>query len=270
MEEAMLKEAIAASLRESNNNQESSSKPRSRHVVDLTNESDHESDLKGPKSKSVIGPDTDDEAEQGTDDDDEDLRRAIAMSLAGGQHDSEPSEDTAEAAPPPNQQTLHPLGVLGLNRKQMEEERLARLAKRKAESPASSPRQSPMKILKTNSASRVPQKISMPDSSQQKPQAEGSKPPVQPTARPEPQWLHGAVKKTHTPKCPRKGNEITIEEVLQRGDLELAVLSSFLWDMEWLFTKLDTRRTRILLVMNAKEESTVSKRQETFYTKKLD
>lgn len=66
------------------------------------------------------------------------------------------------------------------------------------------------------------------------------------------------MKKTWAFLNERKGDDIKIEEVLQKSDLELAVLSSFMWDMDWLFSKLDIRRTRFILIMQAKEEATVS------------
>jgi hypothetical protein len=73
------------------------------------------------------------------------------------------------------------------------------------------------------------------------------------------QWPLGAVKKTALDGFPRQGNDITIEEVIQRSELELAIFSSFLWDMEWLFTKLDIQRTRFMLVMQANDQSLVRK-----------
>jgi hypothetical protein len=73
------------------------------------------------------------------------------------------------------------------------------------------------------------------------------------------QYPLGVVKKTHVAGKPRAGNDITIEEVFQRENLNVAVLSSFLWDIEWLFSKFDTKKTRFILMMGAKEEATVSR-----------
>jgi hypothetical protein len=67
------------------------------------------------------------------------------------------------------------------------------------------------------------------------------------------QYPLGVVKKTHVAGKPRAGNDITIEEVFQRENLNVAVLSSFLWDIEWLFSKFNTK------MMGAKEEATVSR-----------
>ncbi|KAL1972509.1 hypothetical protein VTN31DRAFT_6923 [Thermomyces dupontii] len=76
-----------------------------------------------------------------------------------------------------------------------------------------------------------------------------------PSAAPGMQFPRGEVRKTWAFGCPREA-DIKIEEVLQRGDLELAILSSFQWDMEWLFSKLNTRSSRFLLVMQAKDDAT--------------
>ncbi|KAL7945716.1 tyrosyl-DNA phosphodiesterase I [Trichoderma barbatum] len=65
----------------------------------------------------------------------------------------------------------------------------------------------------------------------------------------------GTVKRTWSRGCARTGDEITIEEVFQKDQLELAVLSSFQWDEEWMISKLDIRRTKILLLAFAKDEA---------------
>ncbi|KAF4120288.1 Tyrosyl-DNA phosphodiesterase [Geosmithia morbida] len=64
----------------------------------------------------------------------------------------------------------------------------------------------------------------------------------------------GAVKKTWAYGYPRTEDDIKIEEVLQRDQLELAVLSSFQWDDEWLMSKVDMLRTRLLLVAYAADQ----------------
>lgn len=280
MDDPLLRAAIEDSLRESQHRgsqsqSQASSQRAQSTVVDLTNDSDDDSDVKEvfPKSKSVVGSDTDNEA---ADDDDDDLKRALALSLEGVSHDAGP----APAALQKPQESPQLPGILGLDRKQMEQERLARMAKRKADD--SSPLdQTPAKAARketgqpSQTANGVP--IARASSSWAVPttdicdQLAANDPncKVKPTTRPVPQWHLGAVKKTHVSGTQRKGNEITIEEVLQRGDLELAVLSSFLWDMEWLFRKLDTDRTRFILVMHAKEEATVRRElpSATFHQK---
>lgn len=270
MDSAMMREAIAASLRMNSN-----AKPRrdikpSKDVVDLTNDSDGESVKEvHPKSKPNVGPDTDDEADQ---DAEEEFKRAIELSLRHAQPDTQAAEKQVSKSPQKSPKISTPLGVLGLDRKQMEQERLARLAKRKADTSASPPGRSPAKVTKIEKVeeSNTPN-ISIPSMQPltrtptpnpltqicDRPTANDPSFKVQPTARSLPQWPFGAVKKTYVNNQPRTGDDITIEEVVQRGDVELAVLSSFLWDTEWIFNKFDRHRTRFYLIMHAKEESTV-------------
>ncbi|KAJ6134180.1 hypothetical protein N7523_000502 [Penicillium sp. IBT 18751x] len=290
-DDAMLKAAIAASLRDTqaNANRDRGSQERSgkasscaagKSIVDLTQDSDEEPDIQEvfPKSKSLVGSDTDNEG--ATDDEgssDEELKLAIALSL--GAADSESATDitvpsnSQKSTEKPGKPSEQPMGILGMDRKHMEKERLARQLKRKADEliPASDheSRGLSTKARKTNPvagsesgdlspfASSVPRPeiCNRPDSNH--PECK-----VKPLARSIPQFPFGAVKRTAIGHKARSDDEITIEEVLQRGDLELAVLSSFLWDMEWLFTKMDTFNTRFILIMHAKEESTRIQYQE--------
>lgn len=254
-------------------------KPLKTPVVDLTHDSSSDSDLKEifPKSKSVIGSDTDTETVDHTadDDSDEDLRRAIAMSLEGAQHDAEVSDHQGPQAPPkpveiPEPATPKPQGIFGTDRKQMEQERLARLAKRKAgSSPPTQPSPKASRLTEPNTrltgrvlSPRPPSNTHVSSNFTANDSTSG----VQPTARPVMQYPLGVVKKTHVVGKPRAGNDITIEEVFQREDLNVAVLSSFLWDIEWLFSKFDTKKTRFILVMGAKEEATVSSPCQPLWT----
>lgn len=243
-------------------------------VVDLTNDSDSDSDVKEifPTSKSVISSGTDEETLRGMEDyySDDDLKQAIALSLEGSQHGVEvpgfpgpaspgkPAKVAEEAEPAVSK----PQGIFGIDRKQMEQERLARLAKRKAESspPLSQPAPKASKItdhrpLSPAQASSL-QRASAPHAHNA---SATNDPGDQPTAQPLMQYPLGVVKKTHVAKKLRTGKDITIEEVLQPADLKVAVLSSFMWDIEWLFSKFDTKKTRFILMMGAKEEATVSK-----------
>ncbi|KAJ5935928.1 hypothetical protein N7454_005226 [Penicillium verhagenii] len=257
----MLKAAIEASLRESKesaSSSSSSSEKESKPVVDLTCESESDVEVVFPKSNSTIGSDNDDEAERGMDGADEEMRRAIAMSLQDSPSIDTPEMEVESAAtevPPDSTLTKSSapsIGFLGLDRKQMEQERLARMKKRKPEDSGSPP---PAKLYKTESGSTKPvfQSSSSSVSSSQA-SSNASTSPVRPTARPIIQWPQGTVRKTHVLGSMRGNNEITIEEVIQRSDMELGVFSSFLWDTEWFFTKCDTWRTRFLLIMHAKEK----------------
>ena len=154
--------------------------------------------------------------------------------------------------------------LLGLDRKQMEQERLARLAKRKAEeAPTNQPE---AKQLRTEASSggqvvkspKIPSRTMSPRKEKSTSSDGQSKnKPNNPSTTPSVQFPTGVVKKTWNRHCPRNDDDIKIEEVFQAADLELAVLSSFMWDMEWIFSNLNTKSTRFLLIMQAKEESTV-------------
>ncbi|KAI0389236.1 tyrosyl-DNA phosphodiesterase-domain-containing protein [Xylariaceae sp. FL0594] len=127
---------------------------------------------------------------------------------------------------------LSGLSALGLDRKKMEEERLARVAKRKAPDESTTSENEPparrVKLategLDVSTASSVP-------------------------------YPRGAVKKTWAYGYPRQGDDIKIEEIFQKDQLELAVLSSFQWDDEWLMSKLDIKRTRLVCIAFAASEA---------------
>ncbi|KIH90675.1 hypothetical protein SPBR_00242 [Sporothrix brasiliensis 5110] len=67
-------------------------------------------------------------------------------------------------------------------------------------------------------------------------------------------YARGVVKKTWVRGQPRRGDDVTIEEVWQKDALELAVLSSFQWDEDWMMSRLDTRRTRVMLIAYAADD----------------
>ncbi|CAG8896541.1 unnamed protein product [Penicillium egyptiacum] len=249
-------------------NRHPSSQASQDNFVDLTNDSGSDSDIEEvfPKSKSVVSSESED---------DEQLQRALAMSM-------EPNEETkAPEDPQPIKHATAPhevsvpsaVSLLSMNRKQMEEERLARLAKRKADDTSSPPTaQVSRKIPRTHP---LPERhpINARGPFQSGPQASTARVRsrtevcrqfasnatninIQPTSRSVAQWPLGAVKKTHITGFPRTGSEITIEEVIQRDDLELGVFSSFLWDMPWLYSKFNNSYTRIIFVMQATDEET--------------
>lgn len=70
----------------------------------------------------------------------------------------------------------------------------------------------------------------------------------------------GAVKRTRVKGCARGADDITIEEILDKDELELAVMSSFQWDEEWLLSKIDLAHTKLLLVAFANDEAEVGNR----------
>ncbi|GES62886.1 tyrosyl-DNA phosphodiesterase [Aspergillus terreus] len=249
MDDPDLRAAIAASL---GNFPSEENRPNgnSHEVVDLTAE-DSDSDVVPifPKSNSVIGSETDDDEETvDGDSEDEDMKKAIALSLQDLTKDDDgpwETPDPNESSKPQNsdrpssqqpQQPQKPTGILGLDRKQMEQERLARLAKRKA-----------VDIPEASQPEPKHPKIEIPSASN-KPQIPSTESSVQ--------FPEGVVKKTWAFGLSRRGDDIKIEEVLQRSDLKVAVLSSFMWDMDWLFSKMDQVNTRFVFLMQAKDDAT--------------
>ncbi|CAK3808245.1 phospholipase D nuclease [Lecanosticta acicola] len=179
-------------------------------------------------------------------------------------------------------------GLNGLDRKAMEEERLARAAKRNRSisPPVRSPRKAPRLAEETvtlASGARLKMFSSTVQQDQSRRKPETAKAAIKkmnaepsPDIKPEPEstdsgsfnpeslphgaikYPHGVVKKTWAFGHPRTGTEIKIEEVLEPRSVRTALLSAFQWDVDWVLSKLklqpseDTKKpTRCIFVMQA-------------------
>lgn len=154
-------------------------------------------------------------------DEDEDLKRAIALSLESGSindHTQPLNKSTKSPASLPT-----PPSSMGMDRKAMEQERLARLGKRKRESSPERPSRQASKATAASSSSPGPVL----------------------------QYPRGAIKRTFASKYPRT-DDITLDEVLEAPKVRVAVISSFMWDAEWLFKKLNPAKVKQIWLMNAK------------------
>lgn len=214
----------------------------------------------------------------GGDDEEAALRRAIAMSLGETLPDEEAGGPSCVRSPgnaqagmgakedkdsaPSSQPVSSSPAALGLDRKKMEEERLARLRKRKAETPSNT-----SDALRLNSNGPPTRRPRLMDDQP----ARMAQPPLQ---RPAPSlnsnshgdqkasdsaylpYPKGVVLRTWACGTPR-GGDIKIEEVFQKADLELAVLSSFQWDEGWLMSKLNMKQTKLLLIAYAANDEAV-------------
>ncbi len=190
---------------------------------------------------------------------DDDLHRAIAMSLQsmptsppGGSSASTTKRDNSATPEAHAEPTVAVGGILGMDRKRQEEERLARL-KRKRE-PSVSPPPTNRGLghgshLETPSAHQGKFLKAKPTVSNRK---EGSAISSS-TGASKLQYPEGVVKKTWAFGFERE-NDIKLAEVLQSPQLEAAVLSSFQWDWDWLVTKLDMQMTKLVFVLQAKDE----------------
>ncbi|EFR03475.1 tyrosyl-DNA phosphodiesterase domain-containing protein [Nannizzia gypsea CBS 118893] len=251
-----LQAAIDASLRDAARSQLNLQRRKS-SVVDLTCDSDGD----------ASAPQLEGEGEEVENDDyDADLKRAIQLSLQSGQEretidvDALEVGEAASATPEPKKEasaSVSGFGIAGFDRKKMEEERLARLAKkRKAGEDGSAlalPTARPLKASRSEQPSGASSSAKIPIP----PATAATKPAFRasgvPSTEPTIQFPDGAVKKTWAFGHERRG-DIKLEEVLQQADLELAVLSSFLWDMDWLLAKFTNPKTRFLFIMGAKGE----------------
>lgn len=134
----------------------------------------------------------------------------------------------------------------------MEQERLARLAARKRKASISPPplqreehkeEKKPKRVDTMNPSSNVTTAIS-----------HSSGKSTQPTETLTLQFPNGVIQKTWVKGQPRTGNDIKIEEILRKDELRTAFFSSFMWDPEWIFHKINTRKTNIILCMQAKTD----------------
>ena len=188
-------------------------------------------------------------------DDDHDLKKAIALSLqeavyipdlprsmsATTENEQSTSTITAPMAKL-TQQTASTMSSANkdtktiasflLDRKTMEQERLARLGKRKRSYSTDQPSKQPSKTPTSTAA----------EASSLSPQLQQESVLQYPT---------GAIKRTFATKFPRT-DDITIDELLQASEVNIAVISSFQWDAEWLSRKLRHNKVKQIWVMNAK------------------
>ena len=153
-----------------------------------------------------------------------------AGTSVGKSVESEPSVSTSS------------LSFLGIDRKKMEQERLAR--KRRVSTSPPPPRKAPRvspnvpvesRTLFSQSATNTTSQVTV----EPKPISEGN-------SSVEIRFPRGTVKKTWAFGHSRTGDDIKLEEVLQKNDLNSAVLSSFQWDVGWLLANINTRSMAML------------------------
>ncbi|SPQ22375.1 5c7a7958-a57c-4b24-83ed-ea1e08282303 [Thermothielavioides terrestris] len=194
---------------------------------------------------------------------------AGAVDPRGGEEPT--SERRQPASTSSSTSTSGMAGLAGLDRRKMEEERLARLSKRKASGLdaaadvlGSRPAQRPRIAAQAEKNSSSPSLLFMsagsgrneePAAQQHTATAEAPSSSSAASAAGRLPFPRGVVKKTWAFGQPRQGDDIKIEEVLQKQQLELAVLSSYQWDVRWLLSKVDLARTKLILIAFAADEA---------------
>jgi hypothetical protein len=208
---------------------------------------------------------------------------------------NEPGVDEKQPAAEPAPAPVSSLSLLGLDRAKMEEERLARIRKRKA-AEGGQGGESDSKRIRINDENRPLVTAGKQNATQKGAQQIGVRPVSQtdkdwkatprmtvpsaqmattsfgvrnPTGSSQQQNMtpkkeqsklpfpKGVVKKTWVKGQPRLGDDIRLEEVLQKDELELALISSFQWDQDWMLDKFDLRKTRLVLVSTGGDEAEV-------------
>lgn len=206
---------------------------------------------------------SDDPIELSSDDEEEDdlekppvYRPPKRLRQQDNNHDTKPGTEPSPPPPPAVREQAQPaqntLAALGLDRKKMEEDRLARLGKRKVpdSDQESQERNRRLKILSASPGTK-PQHITgasrlmegafrapltgAPLSTSQDPPPSMPTPTPTPTPMPMPilmttpsglRWPKGVVKKTWAAGFPKTGDEVSIDEILQKDQLQLAIISS--------------------------------------------
>ena len=236
-------------------------------VVDLT-------DSPPPRNASWLPP----QHQQATEnEDDEDLKLAIAMSLqqqeqdkstskSRNDHSSPVTEKVPQAPESKNENLEQPStsGFVGLDRKAMEAERLARLKRKREPEDASAPatlrepRISPPPLRRNVEPSTTAKSEKHTVTVSAKPpmaaakESSATQAPSSSTTRTYPK---GKVLKTYCPGYPTDDTISFADLIAPASQLQSCLLSSFIWEYDWLFPHFSTKTTNFLLVMHAKYPS---------------
>lgn len=172
-----------------------------------------------------------------SDGEDEDLKRAIALSLEETRSVDFPAKPF-EIGPPEPAKPTNAIGSMGIDRKQMEQERLARLKRKRGQDPISPP---PLRRTKSPPIERSTINIlqATTETSTRKP------------SNPSLQYPNGIVLRTWSSSYPDSPRSISFSSLVDAKNLQSALLSSYIWDFDWLFQQFETQRTKFLLVMHA-------------------
>lgn len=251
-------------------------------LVDLTEDADVGAQI---VDLTASDDENSDEDEDQDEDEDEDLKLAIALSLQQQEHPPNRSLLTtttstpkvAASSTPETQSSTQPTAIsdqssdgatrsiLGLDRKQMEAERLARL-KRKRESIGNDRPVSPPPLRRNNLDRVAPTASKLPFHPQQSTSQLGPNdavPVSNTTAISKPsrsyqdlQYLEGRVMLTSLMKSDDQTTSFAdlIKPTSSDAPLKSAFLSTFIVDFDWLFQHFDTRSVSFVLSLHAGSE----------------
>ncbi|CAH0016539.1 unnamed protein product [Clonostachys rhizophaga] len=197
--------------------------------------------MSGPGSGSAVQPDDMD--------DEEALRYAIALSLQEHEKESPEPAKPEESQPDHGSHTAGNFSLRLLDRKAMEEARLQRLAAKRPRLDQETTPDDGDDVVEVP----PPKKMKSAGTSTPKAAPMSASPSTQPASSN--YFPDGVVKRTWARGHPRASDDIKIEEVFQKEKLELALISSFQWDEEWMLSKVDLRRTKLLLLAFATNET---------------
>ena len=224
-------------------------------------------------------------AANGGDEADEDFRLAIALSLQQqGEDQAQMATKTGDGVSvpvvEPSQTPPSSAGLLGLDRKAMEAERLARLKRKRDASEDFAPERARTPVIATVrpvpgvvSGARISppplQRASAP--AQKRAKAVNAPPMISKSgivatsgsalsstphsSAPVTRYPNGIVLKTYAPGYPTAGTITFADLIAPAASLTSCLLSSFIWDFDWLFPHFNTKATSFLLVMHAKYPS---------------
>lgn len=225
-------------------------------VIDLTSDDDEVHEVQRPSDDGPV-----------SDNEDEDLKLAIALSLQDQTNTD--GSGTARAVPvnPPPPSEITPTtsssaqsGLLGLDRKAMEAERLARLKRKREPEPATEPhvRLPPPPSSASTRISPPPMRKQRPSHSPASATFPSQSSHVKTTDPPSfrtPQVLLTSEPSRRNPKDSSKYTSISFADIIAppSANLQLksTLLSSFIAEFDWILPHFNTRSTTFLLILHA-------------------
>ncbi|KIW03645.1 uncharacterized protein PV09_05393 [Verruconis gallopava] len=209
-----------------------------------------------------------------TDEDNEDLQRAIAMSLESNQKAMATAQDhetNSNAGPTTSSRfnaflrnltmsnhehltSTKQTGSMSFDRKALEQERLARAASRRRQKSISPPPRKRARVEDPNTRTELPAILS---TFHQKISGGAVASSAMHCALPSGlRFPFGTIKKTWSARHTSDERTIKIEDIIDKNNVHTAVLSSFMIDPDWILsTKFNTRRTKFYMILHAKTQA---------------